>query len=424
MTDLAPPPGAPSAAPASAPAPPRHDPVRPLALLALAELLAMTLWFSATAVLPALEKAWALSATGSAWLTVAVQAGFVAGALASAVLNLPDVMPARRMMAVSAAAGAAVNLALAWGVSSIGPALVLRFLTGVCLAGVYPPAMKVAAGHVSGRGRGLAIGILVGALTLGSATPHLVVGLLDATRIPYRLVLTISSILAALSAILVGRFVTDGPFAPRPAPFDPRQVRQVLRDKAVLLANLGYFGHMWELYAMWTWLAVFLAAALGPAEPAAARLLAFACIGVAGSAGCVLAGFLADRIGRTTVTIAAMAVSGACCLASPWAYTAPLWALCAFGLVWGLSVVADSAQFSASVTELAAPAYMGTALALQTSLGFALTMVTIWTLPLLAAEAGWRFVFVALAPGPLLGCLAMAALRRRPEAVRLAAGRR
>ena len=200
-------------------------------------------------------------------------------------------------------------------------------------------------------------------------------------------------------------------------------MRQVLRDKAVLLANLGYFGHMWELYAMWTWLAIFLAAALGPAEPGAARLLAFACIGVA-RAGSVLAGFLADRIGRTTVTIAAMAVSGACCLASPWAYAAPVWALCSSRLVWGLSVIADSAQFSAAVTELARPAYMGTALALQTSLGFALTMVTIWTLPLLAEEAGWQFAFIALAPGPLLGCLAMAALRRRPEAVRLAAGRR
>ncbi len=401
-----------------------HHPARQLALLALAQLLAMTLWFSATAVLPTLRQAWALSATGAAWLTAAVQLGFVAGALASAALNLPDVMPPRRMLGVSALIGAAANLALAWTVDSIGPALLLRFATGLALAGVYPPGMKIAAGHVSGRGRGLAIGVLVGALTLGSATPHLVAGLLDGAGLPFRAVLTVSSVLAVLGALIVNTLVTDGPHAPRPAPFDPRQIGRVLGDRAVLLANLGYFGHMWELYAVWAWLAIFLAAALGPDRPTAARIAAFAIIGVAGAAGAVAGGWLADRAGRTTVTIGAMAISGGCCVASVWAYAAPTWLLMTFGLVWGASVVADSAQFSASVTELAEPAYMGTALTLQTSLGFALTLVTIWGLPLLAAHTGWRFAFIALAPGPFLGCWAMAALRRRPEAARLAAGRR
>ena len=399
------------------------SPVRPLALLALAELCAVTLWFSATAVLPALQAAWELSPTGAAWLPAAVQAGFVVGALGSAVLNLPDVLPPRRMLGISALLGAAVNLVLAWGASSLAPALVLRFLTGVCLAGVYPPGMKIAAGHVSGRGRGLAIGVLVGSLTLGSGTPHLVAGVLDAAELPYRLVLTVSSALAVLGAILVLRFVGDGPYAPPAAPFDPRQLGRVLRDRAVLLANLGYFGHMWELYAMWTWLAVFLGAALG-GSPAGPRLAAFACIGVAGAVGCVLAGWVADRAGRTTVTIAAMAVSGACCALSPWAYAWPAAGLLAFGLIWGASVIADSAQFSASVSELSQPAYMGTALTLQTSLGFALTLIPIWGLPVLAEITGWRYAFVVLAPGPLLGCLAMRALRHRPESVKLAAGRR
>ena len=403
---------------------PPHRPIRQLTLLAVGELLAMTLWFSATAVLPALSAAWALSPTGAAWLTAAVQAGFVVGALASAVLNLPDVLPPRRMFWLSALAGALANLLLAWWAQGIAAALVLRFLTGLFLAGVYPPGMKIAAGHVSGRGRGLAIGVLVGSLTLGSATPHLVAGLFDARGLSYPLVLTVSSVLALLGALMVATLVTDGPYAPAPAPFDPRQLGRVLRDRAVLLANLGYFGHMWELYAVWAWLAVFLSAALGSADPAAPRLAAFVTIGIAGAAGAFLGGWLADRIGRTTVTIGAMAISGACCVLSAWAYAGPAWLLFAFGLVWGASVIADSAQFSASVTELSAPAYMGTALTLQTSLGFALTMVTIWGLPLLAEHVGWRYAFLALAPGPFLGCWAMAALRRRPEAVRLAGGRR
>ncbi len=402
----------------------RQPAVRALLLLAIAELLAMTLWFSATAVMPALVAAWALSPTGAAWLTAAVQAGFVVGALGSAVLNLPDVLPPRRMFALAAVAGALVNLLLAWVADGIGAALVLRFLTGVALAGVYPPGMKIAAGHVSGRGRGLAIGALVGSLTLGSATPHLVAGLLDARGLSHVAVLTVSSALALVGALIVATLVTDGPYAPGRAPFDPRQLGRVLRDRAVLLANLGYFGHMWELYAVWTWLAVFLAEALPPDDPGAPRLAAFAIIGVAGAAGAFAGGWLADRIGRTTVTIAAMAISGACCLASAWAYAGPAWLLVAFGLVWGASVIADSAQFSASVTELSEPAYMGTALTLQTSLGFALTLVTIWGLPLLAQHVGWRYAFLVLAPGPFLGCWAMAALRRRPEALRLAAGRR
>jgi predicted MFS family arabinose efflux permease len=231
-------------------------------------------------------------------------------------------------------------------------------------------------------------------------------------------------VLAVVGAVIVRVFVTDGPYAPPPAPFDPRQILRVLRERALLLANLGYFGHMWELYAMWTWLAVFLASALGTTDPSSARLAAFVIIGVAGGAGCVGAGWFADRLGRTTITIAAMAVSGACCVLSAWVYAGPAWALLVLGLVWGASVIADSAQFSASVTELSEPSYMGTALTLQTSMGFALTLVTIWGLPLLAERVGWRYAFLALAPGPLLGCAAMAALRRRPEAVRLAAGRR
>lgn len=397
-------------------------PAAQLSLLALSQLLAMTLWFSATAVLPSLIDAWDLSASGAAWMTAAVQLGFVIGALASAFFNLPDVVPPRWMVAAACVLGAVCNLLLAHTVSSAGPAIALRFLTGVCLAGVYPPGMKIAAGHVSGRGRGLAIGVLVGALTLGSATPHLVVGLGGDAGLPHRVVMTASSIMAVVGGLIVITLVRDGPFAPKPAPFDPRQAARVVRDRPLLLANLGYFGHMWELYAMWTWLALFLTAAT--ADPTTARLGAFAIIGVAGSIGAIVAGRIADRVGRTTVTISAMTISAACCLLSPWAFTAPTALLIAFGIVWGASIVADSAQFSAAATELAEPSYMGTALTLQTSIGFALTLIPIWGLPYLASEVGWRWVFVFLAPGPILGSLAMLALRRHPAAGKLAAGKR
>ncbi len=399
-----------------------HNPAAQLALLALAQLAAMTLWFSATAVLPALRQSWHLSATGAAWMTAAVQVGFVAGALGSALLNLPDVVPPRRMIAASALGGAVANLALAHLAGGVTSALVLRFVTGVFLAGVYPPGMKVAAGHVSGRARGVAIGVLVGALTVGSATPHLVAGLLGGGALPYRTVLTISSALAAGGALVVIGLVRDGPHAPARAPFDPSQVRAVLTDRPVLLANLGYFGHMWELYAMWAWLIAYLSISL--TGVVTTRVAAFAIIGVAGGIGAVGGGVLADRIGRTTVTIAAMLVSGSCCLASPAVAGAAAPVVVVFGLVWGAAIVADSAQFSAAVTELARPEYIGTALTLQTSLGFALTLIPIWSLPYLAQAVGWQYAFVALAPGPLLGTLAMRALRRRPESRLLAGGRR
>jgi MFS family permease len=395
-----------------------------LGLLSLAELLALSLWFSASAVLPALSREWTLGDAGRAGLTIAVQAGFIAGTLAAALTNLPDLVPPRALMMWGALAGAAINAGLALGTEHLGPALVLRFLTGVCLAGTYPPAMKIAATWFR-QERGLAIGLLVAALTVGSATPHLIRGLTD---LPWRHTLLAASALAAVGALAV-TLVTEGPYRFPPARFDLRMATAVLRERGPRLACLGYFGHMWELYAMWTWLGVFLSASLearggGSFAGLNASAATFACVGLAGGLGAYAGGALADRWGRTTLTMAAMALSGLCAVLIGFTFGGPPLATLLVALVWGATVVADSAQFSTAVTELAPVAYVGTALTTQTCLGFALTMASIWLVPPVVGLVGWRWTFAMLGVGPAFGVLAMGRLRTLPEAASMAGGRR
>src|SRR5690242_1054288 len=397
---------------------------RALTLLSLAELLALSLWFSASAVLPALSREWGLGDAGRAGLTIAVQLGFIVGTLAAALTNLPDVFPSRSLMMWGALAGAVANAALALWVTELAPALALRFVTGVCLAGTYPPAMKIAATWFQ-EGRGLAIGLLVAALTVGSATPHLIRGLTD---LPWRHTLLTASVLAATAALVV-TFVTEGPYRFPPARFDLHMATAVLRERGPRLACLGYFGHMWELYAMWTWLGVFLSASLearggGSFAGLNASAATFACVGLAGGLSAYAGGALADRWGRTALTIAAMAPSGHCALLIGFTFAGPPIATLLVGLVWGGTVVADSAQFSTAVTELAPAAYVGTALTTQTCLGFALTMASIWLVPPVVGLVGWRWAFAMLAIGPALGVLAMGRLRTLPEAAAMAGGRR
>ena len=405
--------------PAVAQEPP--DRWRALAVLATAMVLSMATWFSASAVLPQLREEWGLSPTAASWLTIAVQLGFVAGAVISAVTNLADIVAPRRLILAGSLIAATANLGLL-AVSTPTGAVALRFATGVALAAVYPPALKAMSTWFR-AGRGAALGIMVGALTLGSALPHLVNG---AGGVSWQAVIVTTSLLTVAGGLVAGFVFHDGPFGFPRAVFDPRQIGRLSRDRAVRLASTGYFGHMWELYAMWAWFAAFATDALaahGVADPArTASLLAFAVIG-AGAVGCYAGGVLGDRWGRTRLTASAMAISGACALVIGLLRNGPLVVLVAIALIWGLTVVADSAQFSTIVTEVADQAYVGTAVTFQLAVGFTLTVATIWLVPVIRDGSSWFWAFVLLVPGPVIGVIAMLRLKSLPEAARIAGGR-
>jgi MFS family permease len=393
---------------------------RALAVLAGSSVLSMGAWFSASAVLPQLRTLWHLSSGTGALMTISVQLGFVAGCLGSAVLNLADLVRPRRLILLGACCAALVNAAL---VLCSGPAsaLPVRFLTGASLAFVYPPGLKAMATWFR-RGRGTALGTLVGGLTLGSAVPHLLNGL---GGLDWRLVILGTSGLTVLGGLLAEFATADGPFPFPRAVFNPRQILASFAKRGVRLATLGYFAHMWELYAMWTWFAAFFADVLRAHGVERfqrdASFGAFLVIG-AGAFGCWAGGQLGDRWGRTRTAALAMAVSGACALIIGWA-PLPVSVVLAIGVIWGISVVADSAQFSAMVTELGDQAYVGTALTVQLAVGFTLTVITIWLVPVLRDGVGWRAALAMLAIGPMLGVASMLRLKNLPEATQIASGR-
>lgn len=383
---------------------------RALFLLSLAQLLAMSLWFTGTAVLPQVTALWHSGLALGSWLTIAVQIGFSLGAITFALFNIPDVFSPITVLVISALAAAAANAGFALVAAEPVPAILLRGLTGFFLAGVYPVGMKIMAGWFQ-RGRGLALGIMIGALTVGSAVPHAVNSL---GGIAWRGVVLLGSVQGIAGALIVAVAVRQGPYAMPQSRLDLSQILEIVRNRRVRLANLGYLGHMWELYAMWGWIAVIFAAS---AEWSRMQYEAGAALAIAiGAIGCIWAGAASDRLQDSTesvrvaqrarVTIIAMAVSAACCVLAAVVLRATA-LLLPLSLVWGIAVIADSAQFSTIISEVSDKSYVGTALTLQTALGFLLTAFSIRAMAAIASHYGWRWALVTMAIGPLLGIWAM-----------------
>jgi MFS family permease len=398
----------------------RSEAYRQLALVAIVQVLAMSVWFATAAVVPTLTAAWHISTSAASWLTTAVQLGFATGAVGSALLNLPDRVRVSRLMAAGSLGAATTTALVPVLAHSLVTALPMRFLTGVALALVYPPGVK----HVTSwfdRKRGLPIGILIAALTLGSSTPDLVNGL---GRLAWHDVLYVVAGLSTLAAVGALR-LREGPSSRPAAPLRPAYVLEMFGDRAQRLVNFGYFGHMWELYAFWAWLPAYLSASLAAWRVSAnghttVYVLAFVVIGIAGSVGCVAAGLWAARVGSTRVASWLLAASATCCLLSGLAYGASPWLLFPLLAVWGFAVIGDSAQFSAALSHAADARYVGTALTAQMAIGFVITVIPIRVLPTIAAATGWQWALAVLACGPALGAVAMRALSQPRALGRLA----
>jgi MFS family permease len=402
------------------------SPQRILLLLALAELLCVSVWFAGTAVLPELARLWHAQFNITAWLTLAVQLGFVVGALTSAILNLSDVFSAPRLIVVSAIGAAVANALFVYAATrSITLAIGMRFLTGFAIAGVYPPGMKILSGWFR-EGRGFALGMMIGGLGVGSAMPHLLAAIGAITAGNWQFVVLSCSVQALIGATLVAFFIREGPYAAPLQPFDISQVAKLFQNRRLTLANFGYFGHMWELYSWWAWISIMFAGSAALTASSSGRpalspgtLEAFSFIGMAmGGVGSLLAGRSSDRSPsdpvarirqRSRVTIICMALSGLSCVLTAIFYR-NVYATAAIALLWGLTILADSAQFSAIVSEVGDPRYMGTALTMQTAIGFLLTVISIRITAYIGQHYGWNWAAASLAIGPVVGIAAMVRL--------------
>ncbi|KHF38511.1 MFS transporter [Halalkalibacter okhensis] len=385
---------------------------RALLWIGLAVLFALSLWFSASVIASELIQNWNLSSHSEVWLSASVPMGFVIGALVSSYFGIADRYNPRKIFAVSALLGALLNGLL---IVASGPffGILLRILTGVALAGVYPIAVKMLSQWFPKK-RGFAIGILIAALTLGSSLPHFVVMFFSSLN--WKVVIIFTSVLAVLAAIIVNWILEDAPETAKKSTFSFKLIKKVVKNKQAMLANYGYFGHMWELYAMWTWLPAFLTASFISYSPETSywfiALSSFISIGVAGGIGCVLGGLISDKIGRSNLTIYSMLISASCAVLIGLTFGHFIWLTLILSFIWGMSVIADSAQFSAAVSEVAEVEYVGTALTFQMCIGFLITIFSINLIPMIQSYVGWEWVFALLAIGPILGILSMLKYKR------------
>ncbi|MFC7686677.1 nitrate/nitrite transporter [Ureibacillus sp. GCM10028918] len=382
-----------------------------LVWIGLSQLCALSLWYSASVIAPELIEVWNLSSNLESWLSASVPIGFVIGALFSSYFGLADRFNPRKIFAISALIGALVN-ALLIVVNSGFLGILLRILTGIIIAGIYPIAVKILSEWFP-RKRGLAIGILIAALTLGSSLPHFIV--MFFSSVSWKFVIICSSALALVAAAIVSFILEDSPVKSKKRPFSLKVIKKVVMNKPVMLANYGYFGHMWELYAMWTWLPSFLAASFLAYSPETPHwfiaLSSFLSIGIAGAIGCVVGGLISDKIGRANLTIISMVISAICSIIIGFTYGQFIWLTLIIAIIWGFSIISDSAQFSAAVSEIAEEEYVGTALTFQMCIGFLFTIFSINLIPIVQRMIGWEWAFAILAIGPILGIITMVKYR-------------